>query len=136
MVFVEALISGFPFLIIHFFLTIVLLFCGINLYIFVTPIKEITLIKSGNIAAAISFSGALLGIAIPLASSLMVSNSIVEIFIWGVIAILLQLLCFKLTDLFTLGIGERISNGELSSAIVLFSIKISVSLINAAAIIG
>ena len=52
------------------------------------------MIKDGNISASISFSGALLGIGIPLASSLSVSNSILEIIIWGLTAIVLQLLCF------------------------------------------
>jgi len=136
MTYIEALFSGLPFLISHFFLTLLLLFLGITSYVLLTPIKEIKLIKTGNVAASISFSGALIGIGIPLASSLSVSNSLVEILIWGITAILLQLLCFKLTDTFLNDLGERINNNELASSILLFSIKISVSLINAAAIIG
>ena len=136
MTYIEALFSGLPFLISHFFLTLLLLFLGITSYVLLTPIKEIKLIKTGNVAASISFSGALIGIGIPLASSLSVSNSLVEILIWGITAILLQLLCFKLTDTFLNDLGERINNNELASSILLFSIKISVSLITAAAIIG
>ena len=59
-----------------------------------------------------------------------------EILIWGTTAIIVQLLCFKLADQFLSGLGERINKGELASAILLFAIKISVSLINAAAIVG
>ena len=134
--YISALITGLPFLISHLFITLCLLFIGITSYIFLTPIKEFKLIKDGNLSASISFSGALLGIGIPLASSLSVSNSILEIIIWGLTAILLQLLCFKVTDTFLKDLSKRIEDDQLATSILLFSIKISVSLINSAAIIG
>ena len=136
MEYISALITGLPFLISHLFITLCLLFIGITSYIFLTPIKELKLIKDGNISASISFSGALLGIGIPLASSLSVSNSMLEIIIWGLTAIVLQLLCFKVTDTFLKDISKRIEDDQLATSILLFSIKISVSLINSAAIIG
>jgi|TARA_A100001234_G_C12554624_1_gene354681 putative membrane protein len=136
MEYISALITGLPFLISHLFITLCLLFIGITSYIFLTPIKELKLIKDGNISASISFSGALLGIGIPLASSLSVSNSILEIIIWGLTAIVLQLLCFKVTDTFLKDLSKRIEDDQLATSILLFSIKISVSLINSAAIIG
>ncbi len=136
MEYLSALITGLPFLISHLFITLCLLFIGITSYIFLTPIKELKLIKDGNLSASISFSGALLGIGIPLASSLSVSNSILEIIIWGLTAIVLQLLCFKVTDTFLKDLSKRIEDNQLATSILLFSIKISVSLINSAAIIG
>ena len=136
MEYISALITGLPFLISHLFITLCLLFIGITTYIFLTPIKELKLIKDGNLSASISFSGALLGIGIPLACSLSVSNSILEIIIWGLTAIVLQLLCFKVTDTFLKDLSKRIEDDQLATSILLFSIKISVSLINSAAIIG
>ena len=136
MEYISALITGLPFLISHLFITLCLLFLGITSYIFLTPVKELKLIKDGNLSASISFSGALLGIGIPLASSLSVSNSILEIIIWGLTAIVLQLLCFKVTDTFLKDLSKRIEDNQLATSILLFSIKISVSLINSAAIIG
>ncbi len=136
MEYINALITGLPFLISHLFITLCLLFIGITSYILLTPIKELKLIKDGNLSASISFSGALLGIGIPLASSLSVSNSILEIIIWGLTAIVLQLLCFKVTDTFLKDLSKRIEDNQLATSILLFSIKISVSLINSAAIIG
>ena len=136
MEYISALITGLPFLISHLFITLCLLFIGITSYIFLTPIKELKLIKDGNLSASISFSGALLGIGIPLASSLSVSNSMLEIIIWGLTAIVLQLLCFKVTDTFLKDLSKRIEDDQLATSILLFSIKISVSLINSAAIIG
>ena len=117
MEYLSALITGLPFLISHLFITLCLLFMGITSYIFLTPIKELKLIKDGNLSASISFSGALLGIGIPLASSLSVSNSILEIIIWGLTAIVLQLLCFKVTDTFLKDLSKRIEDNQLATSI-------------------
>ncbi len=136
MEYISELIRGLAFFIYNIFITLCFLFIGITIFIFFTTLKDFKLIKVGNISASISFSGALLGIGIPLASSLSVSNSILEIIIWGLTAIVLQLLCFKVTDTFLKDLSKRIEDDQLATSILLFSIKISVSLINSAAIIG
>ncbi len=98
--------------------------------------KEIALIRKKNTAASISFSGALIGLALPLSSSLSASGSIYEIIVWGFVAIVIQLFCFKAVDILINDLPKRIENGEVSSSILLFSIKISVALLNSAVISG
>jgi len=132
----EGLLNGLPFLLSHFFISILLLIFGTVVYIFITPMKEIKLIRDGNIAASLSFSGALIGIALPLSSSLKASNSISEIMIWGLTAILIQIFCFKIVDILIKDLPQRIERGEISSSILLFSIKLGVALLNSAAIAG
>ena len=133
---IEGLLNGLPFLLSHFFISILLLVFGTVVYIFITPMKEIKLIRDGNIAASLSFSGALIGIAMPLSSSLKASNSISEIMIWGLTAILIQIFCFKIVDILIKDLPQRIERGEISSSILLFSIKLGVALLNSAAIAG
>tara|TARA_B100001996_G_C18489964_1_gene527196 strand:+ start:259 stop:681 length:423 start_codon:yes stop_codon:yes gene_type:complete len=133
---IEGLLNGLPFLLSHFFISILLLIFGTVVYIFITPMKEIKLIRDGNIAASLSFSGALIGIALPLSSSLKASNSISEIMIWGLTAILIQIFCFKIVDILIKDLPQRIERGEISSSILLFSIKLGVALLNSAAIAG
>ena len=133
---IEGLLNGLPFLLSHFFISILLLVFGTVVYIFITPMKEIKLIRDGNIAASLSFSGALIGIALPLSSSLKASNSISEIMIWGLTAILIQIFCFKIVDILIKDLPQRIERGEISSSILLFSIKLGVALLNSAAIAG
>ena len=133
---IEGLINGLPFLLSHFFISILLLVFGTVVYIFITPMKEIKLIRDGNIAASLSFSGALIGIALPLSSSLKASNSISEIMIWGLTAILIQIFCFKIVDILIKDLPQRIERGEISSSVLLFSIKLGVALLNSAAIAG
>ena len=132
----EGLLNGLPFLLSHFFISILLLVFGTVVYIFITPMNEIKLIRDGNIAASLSFSGALIGIALPLSSSLKASNSISEIMIWGLTAILIQIFCFKIVDILIKDLPQRIERGEISSSILLFSIKLGVALLNSAAIAG
>jgi len=130
------LVNGLPFLISHFVTSVIVFLIGVVIYLFITPMKEIALIRKKNTAAAISFSGALIGLALPLASSLSASGSIYEIIVWGLVAIVIQLFCFKAVDILINDLPKRIENGELSSSILLFSIKISVALLNSAAISG
>ena len=128
------LVNGLPFLISHFVTSVIVFLIGVIIYLFITPMKEIALIRKKNTAAAISFSGALIGLALPLASSLSASGSIYEIIVWGLVAIVIQLFCFKAVDILINDLPKRIENGELSSSILLFSIKISVALLNSAVI--
>ncbi len=128
------LVNGLPFLISHFVTSVIVFLIGVIIYLFITPMKEIALIRKKNTAAAISFSGALIGLALPLSSSLSASGSIYEIIVWGLVAIVIQLFCFKAVDILINDLPKRIENGELSYSILLFSIKISVALLNSAAI--
>jgi putative membrane protein len=114
--------------------TIVMLMLGATLYAILTPWREITLIRNGNSAAAVAFGGVLAGLAIPLAASLSASNSTVEIIVWGLATVLVQLLAFRLTDMVLAGLPDRIREGEISAAVLLVSAKLSVALILAAAV--
>jgi putative membrane protein len=128
--------SGLPFLISHFFTAIVIFVFGLWVYTKVTPMNELELIKEGNIAASISFFGACVGISIPLAICLSSSVNIVDIIVWGSIAVILQLVCFKVVDLFLNDLSLRIIDGEIGISIVLIGFKLSIAVLNAAAVAG
>ena len=128
--------SGLPFLISHFFTAIVIFVSGLWVYTKVTPMNELELIKGGNIAASLSFAGACVGIAIPLAVCLSSSVNIVDIIVWGSIAVILQLVCFKVVDFFLKDLSLRIIDGEISISIVLVGFKLSIAVLNAAAVAG
>jgi putative membrane protein len=128
--------SGLPFLISHFFSAITIFGAGLWIYTKVTPIKELDLIKDGNIAASLSFFGACIGISIPLAACLASSVNIADIIVWGSIAVILQVICFKVVDYFFEDLCERINEGEVGVVVVLVGFKISIAMLNAAAIAG
>lgn len=133
---VQAFATGFPITLLHAGVTLVMLILGAALYALLTPHKEITLIREGNSAAALSLGGVFVGLAIPLAVSLRASTSVTEIVIWGAATIAVQLLVFRITDMLLKGLPERIHEGEVAAAALLVGAKLGVALILAAAVGG
>lgn len=131
---IQAFAIGFPTTLLHAGVAVLILFLGATLYVLLTPHKEVALIRDGNAAAAISLGGVLVGLAAPLALSLNSSTSLVEIVIWGVSTVMVQLLVFRLVDLLLRGLPQRIQEGEVAAAALLVGAKLSTALILAAAV--
>ena len=93
-------------------MTVAILFAAAALYVMLTPHKEITLIRDGNTAAAVSLGGVLIGLAIPLAVSLKASTTLIELALWGVAITLVQLLIFRLVDLILRGLPAAHPGGR------------------------
>ena len=64
------------------------------------------------------------------------SVGVLDIIIWGFVALVIQLLTFRLVDILLRGLPKRIEDGEIGAAILVVAVKLSVALINAAAIAG
>jgi putative membrane protein len=101
-------------------------------YTRITPHKEFELIRSGNVAAAIALSGAIIGFAIPASNVIGYSASILDFVVWALIAAVVQLLAFLMTSLVLKGTSERIRNGEIAAGIYVAAVAISVGMLNAA----
>src|SRR6185436_11832689 len=95
---IQAFAAGFPVFLLHSGVTVAILFAAAALYVLLTPHKEITLIREGNTAAAVSLAGVLVGLAVPLAVSLKASTNVVELALWGASTMMVQLLIFRLVD--------------------------------------
>ncbi|MCR9072384.1 MAG: DUF350 domain-containing protein [Alphaproteobacteria bacterium] len=133
---IDSLLSGLPYLILHLTVTLAMLAIGAWLYEKITPIRELDLIRAGNVAAAVSYSGALLGLAIPLAVCMAASVNVVDIVVWGVVALALQLAVVRLVEAVLGGLWHRIEGDEVGPAILVAAVKLSVAVVNAAAISG
>ena len=104
----------------------------IFVYIWVTPHPEFKLNRENNLAASVAFAGSLLGISLPLASVIAHSVALPDCVIWGLIAILVQIIIFFLVRLPIPGISERIEKGETSSGLWLGAASLTGGLLNAA----
>jgi putative membrane protein len=103
------------------------------IYQWVTPYHERSLIRSGNMAAAISLGGALIGYVLPLASALSNTVSLPEFAAWALLAGVIQILVFvAMSRLAFRNLAQRIEDGETAAAVYLASISICVGLLNAA----
>jgi putative membrane protein len=133
---IQAFATGFPLTLLHAGVTMLILVLGTTLYAMLTPHKEIVLIRDGNAAAALSLGGVMIGLAIPLAVSLSASTSIVEIAVWGVATMAVQLLVFRIVDIVLRGLPQRIQDGEVAAAALLIGAKLATALVLAAAVAG
>ena len=133
---IQSFLSGIPFLLTHFGVTIVMLVVGVFIYIKITSHDEMALIRDGNNAAAVSLSGAILGLAIPLAFCMANSVNVYDIVIWGLVTLVIQLVTFWIIDLWLRDLSRKIEDGQVGTAILLASVKLAVASINAAAISG
>ena len=130
----QAWATGFPLTLLHALATLAILAAGAALYARVTPHREIALIRQGNAAAAVSFGGVLVGLAIPLAASLAASASLLAIVLWGVATVFVQLAVFRLIDLVLPGLPGRIAQGEMAAAALLVGAKLAAAAVLAAAV--
>jgi len=117
-----------------FFTAVILVVAFLYLYALVTPYDDYNLIfEKNNIAAALGFGGAIIGVSIPLYSALENSVSYIDFVVWGVIAIIIQLIFASIVTR-TKGkysFSSKISQGVISVGILMAFLSICIGLINA-----
>lgn len=134
--YLENALTALPVLALHFLAANLVFVIGLGLYALMTPYRELALIRAGNTAASIAWAGAMLALAMPVATALRYSLSIWDIAVWGAIAIVLQLATFGVVNLILRGVSPAIEAGETAAAIKLAGAQISTGAITAAAIGG
>ena len=124
--------AGFDDFLVYLAVSLVLLALFIAIYIRITPYRELQLIREGNMAASFSLSGALLGFIVPLASAVQHSVSLVDMAIWGVIALFVQVGAFVAVKLLIPSITRDIPAGNGAQGFFLGSLSLGVGLLSAA----
>jgi len=132
----NSVIAGFPVLLVQLATTTLLFIIGLAIYIWLTPYRELKLIREGNVAAAITLSGQMLALAIPLGGMLAHSVNLADIVLWGVVALILQLIAFAAAAILVRHLPQAIERGDIASALVLAAAQIVAGIFNAAAMSG
>lgn len=115
-----------------FLASIAALSAALAIYVWITPIREFALIEDGNAAAAISLAGALIGLVIPIASAIAHSRDLVDLLVWSLVALAVQLAAHAAVTFSWRGIAARIAAGSHAHAVALGSVTIAVGVLNAA----
>jgi putative membrane protein len=102
------------------------------IYTRVTRHNEIALIKKNSAAAAAAFSGSMIGFALPLASTMINSVTVFQMVLWGVVALIVQVLVYLLIRLPMPRISKRIEDNEVAAGIWLGAWSIVAGILNAA----
>ncbi|MCJ2114021.1 DUF350 domain-containing protein [Methylobacterium sp. E-025] len=100
----------------------------LGVYLTATAHREIALIRANNVAAATA-----LGYALPLAVAIYNAQSALDCVIWGLVALVVQILIYFLVRLVLPDLSRRIAEGEGAAAILLASASLAGGVIDAAA---
>ncbi|MGB1321580.1 MAG: DUF350 domain-containing protein [Vibrio gallaecicus] len=118
----------------YFALSIFFLLLFKFVYIRCTPYDEWKLVKEEqNVAAGLTLSGAFIGYSLAIAGAATNSVNLIDFAIWGVVALIAQLLAFAIVRFgFMPKLVDRIQANEIPAGIVMGSMSIAIGLLNAA----
>ena len=125
-------LAGLPYFIAYFGLSLVLLTACLAIYVAITPYPEIRLIREGNAAAAATLSGVLVGFALPLASAVAHSVSLLDMLVWAVVALVVQLVAYAAVRLALPKVVQHVREGQVASGVFLGAVAVVVGILNAA----
>ncbi len=81
-------------------------------------------------------AGTLVALAIPLATTLATSLVTLDILLWGLVALVIQLLTFVIAAALIRDLRRMIEGGNVAAAWLLVGIQLAVALLNAGAMAG
>ena len=124
--------AGFDDFLVYLGVSAVYLAAFVAIYVRITPYRELQLIREGNMAASFSLSGAILGFIVPLASAIEHSVSLVDMAIWGLIAMMVQILAFIVVKICIPSVTRDIPDNKGAQGFFLGTLSLGVGLLNAA----
>ena len=128
-----AAISGLHFFLLYFGIAVVLVALYLFVYALVTAHNEFDLIRQNVLSAAVSLGLSLIGFALPLSSAIVHARGVLDLIVWGLVALAVQIVVYWLVRLLVPNLSERIASGELSSALFLGAASVAAGIVNAAA---
>ena len=103
-------------------------------YVKITPARELELIKNGNVACALSLSGAMIGFCITLVSSMLHSVGMLSFMIWGLAAAVIQILVYFAATHLIKDANQELLNNNVAVGVLFFGLSVSIGILNAASL--
>jgi putative membrane protein len=125
-------LSGLPAFLIYFVVAAVLVAAYLWVYTWITAHNEFALLKANNAAAAIALGLSMIGFALPLTSSMGHADGVIDMTIWGVIALIVQVGVYYAARMAVPNLSQRIEAGEVAPAIWLGLAAVTAGMLNAA----
>jgi putative membrane protein len=129
---IEELLSGSGAFALCFLVSVVLLAVFVTLYSFMTAHREMTMIRSGNKAAALSLGGAIVGFVIPVGKAVAQSVSLADLVVWAAIAFVAQILVYGLAAALVPHLRRAIADDHVATGILLAALAVAIGILNAA----
>ncbi len=113
-------------------LLLILIF--ISIYLWITPYREMQLIRQNNISAALHLGGVILGYALPVASCIEHGVNWVDFVLWGIVAMLAQVFIYGVVRVIFRDWVYQLENDNRAMALLVATIHITAGYLNAAAL--
>jgi putative membrane protein len=111
-----------------------LLFVFFLIYTWATPFDEMKLVRQGNVAAALTLGGAMIGFSMTVASGLLHTDALTSFVAWSAAAAVIQLFTYVLVTRLLHMSKEHIESNNIAFGVLLASISISVGAVSAGAL--
>jgi putative membrane protein len=128
-------IQGLPDFLLFFGAAVALTALYLFLYTISTTHNEFELIRQNNVAAAASLGLSLTGFALPLSSAIINSKTVIDLLVYGIVAIIIQIFVYWLVRLLLNNLSQRIANGEVASALFLGAASLAAGVVTAASMV-
>jgi putative membrane protein len=117
---------------IHLLSAFVLILGFAAVYLKVTPFDELALIREGNVAALLSFAGALVGFCLTLASSIAHNSTLLLVLAWAFGAMIVQVATYAVLTRLLPGMNHAIETRNNAMGGLMGAASLVVGIINAA----
>ena len=104
-------------------------------YVLITPAREIQLIRQGNLACALSLSGAIIGFCMALVSAMTHSWGIGNFMLWGVGAAIIQILVYFAACRIIPDAATQLEQNNVAIGAFCCALSIAIGLLNAACLV-
>jgi len=105
---------------------------GLAAYVALVARRDMRLLAEGNLATAAGMTGAFIGFALPLASAVIRSEALLDMLVWGGVALAAQLLVLVGLRLMLSSLVRRMRDGQVASGVFVGAVAVSVGILNAA----
>ena len=129
-------LAGLPAFLVYFCTAILSMIVYLLVYTRITPHDEFKLIRDNDPAAAVALGLSLLGFTLPLVSAIAHSANIVDCLIWGLVALIVQVVVYYIIKIPVPNLSAKIAAGELAPAIWLGLSSLAAGALNAACMMG
>jgi putative membrane protein len=129
---VTASISGLLQFLLYFAVSLGLGGLYLLVYTLVTAHNEFALIRQNVMSAALSLGLSLIGFALPLSSAVVHAQNVFDCIVWGLVALVVQIVVYWLVRFLVPNLSERIASGEMAAAVFLGAASLSAGIVNAA----
>lgn len=118
--------------VVHLLSGLMMVLVFVAIYLRVTPFCELSLIRQGVVAPALSLGGAVIGFSLTVASSILHNDSLYLFLVWSVAGLSMQLATYVLLGRLVPRLPEQLAANNVAAGAFAATVALVVGIVNAA----